>query len=87
MRDTEHHLFYSRDIADDLIMLDESETNHAISVLRIKEGERVYITDGKGTIFECKCDALAKRTISCTISSKTIIPKIVPELTLLIGNP
>ncbi|MDR2728934.1 MAG: 16S rRNA (uracil(1498)-N(3))-methyltransferase, partial [Chitinispirillales bacterium] len=87
MRDTEHHLFYSSGIEDDRITLDESESNHAISVLRIKEGERIQITDGKGAIFECKCDNFAKRTISCTILSKTVIPRIVPELTLLIGIP
>ena len=87
MRDTEHHLFYSSGIEDDRITLDESESNHAISVLRIKEGERIQITDGKGTVFECKCDTFPKRTISCAVLNKTVIPKIVPELTLLIGIP
>jgi len=87
MRDTEHHLFYSREIIGDNIILDESETTHAVSVLRIKEGDKIQITDGNGAIFECECAERLKKTISCKIINKTIIPRAKPELTLLIGIP
>jgi len=87
MRDTEHHLFYSRGIAEDTVMLDESETVHAVSVLRIKEGQRIQVTDGSGTVFECECTERLKKTISCKILGRQKIPKTNPRLTLLIGIP
>jgi len=87
MRDTEHHLFYSRDITGGRIILDESETIHAVSVLRIKENDKIQITDGGGTVFECECAERLKKTISCKILNKTITPRAKPELTLLVGIP
>ncbi|MCL2688246.1 MAG: 16S rRNA (uracil(1498)-N(3))-methyltransferase [Chitinispirillia bacterium] len=87
MRDTEHHLFYSREITEDRIILDESETTHAISVLRIKDNDPIQITDGNGTVFQCEYSERLKNTLSCKVINKTIITKVNPELTLLIGIP
>jgi len=87
MKDTEHYLFYSREIIGDNIILDESETVHAVSVLRIKEGDKIQITNGSGTVFECECAERLKKTLLCKIINKTVIPRITPELTLLIGIP
>jgi len=94
MRDGEHHLFYCNTIIGDInvndintITLDDSESNHAVSVLRIKIGQRIRITDGNGVIYDCQCTDINKRSISCGIIDKKHVPKITPELTLLIGLP
>ncbi len=95
MRDGEHHLFYSNAVIGDInnvndintITLDGNESNHAVSVLRIKVGQRIRITDGNGTIYDCQCANVDKRSISCRIVDKRHIPRIVPELTLLTCLP
>jgi 16S rRNA (uracil1498-N3)-methyltransferase len=87
VRDCDHHLFYSGNITNDTISLDESETRHAVSVLRVKTGQQIQITDGGGIIYNCKCADIQKQSISCEILDKTIIPKLSPELTMLVGLP
>jgi 16S rRNA (uracil1498-N3)-methyltransferase len=87
VRDRDHHLFYSGNIADDIISLDESETRHAVSVLRVKIDQRIQITDGGGAVYNCRCADIQKRSISCEILDKAIVPKLSPELTMLVGLP
>jgi 16S rRNA (uracil1498-N3)-methyltransferase len=44
-------LFYAPDLAGDHHMLDEQESKHCIRVLRMKAGDRVMLTDGKGNMY------------------------------------
>ncbi|GBU21678.1 16S ribosomal RNA methyltransferase RsmE [Fibrobacteres bacterium R8-0-B4] len=70
-----------------LITLDAAESNHAVSVLRIKTGQQIQVTDGNGIIYNCQCSDIRKKSVSCRIIDKRQISRIVPELTLLIGLP
>jgi 16S rRNA (uracil1498-N3)-methyltransferase len=89
MRDNDHYLFYGDFVTDvdDTITLSESEMLHAVSVLRIKAGQPIRITDGFGAIYDCRCAEILKRSMDCTIQSKTLVPRLAPELTLLAGIP
>jgi 16S rRNA (uracil1498-N3)-methyltransferase len=87
MRDGGHHLFYSGNISGDTVVLDSGESNHAVSVLRIKAGQPLQITDGNGTVYDCLCVDIQKQSMPCKILNRTVIPKIEPELTLLVGIP
>jgi len=87
MRDCEHHLFYSDNITGDTAALDSVESNHAASVLRIKAGQQIRITDANGTIYECECAEICKQSMLCNIRGKTLIPRVAPELSLLVGLP
>ncbi|MBD3344430.1 MAG: RsmE family RNA methyltransferase [Chitinivibrionales bacterium] len=49
-----HHLFYSEHIQGDEILLSSEETRHMHSVLRNREDDRIYITDGRGGIYETR---------------------------------
>ena len=44
-------LFYSPDIKNSL-QLDEQESLHAVKVLRLKKGDKIFLTDGIGGFFE-----------------------------------
>ena len=44
------HIFYTPDIKDKH-ELSEEESNHAIKVLRLKEGDEILLIDGKGKFF------------------------------------
>jgi len=87
MRYSEHHLFYSNDISGNIVQLDTGESNHVLAVLRVKSGQHIQITDGSGAIYECQCTDIQKPPLSCEILNKTIVPKITPDLTLLVGIP
>ena len=46
------HLFYQPDIPNGSHFLDVEESRHCIKVLRMSVGDRINITDGKGTFYE-----------------------------------
>lgn len=45
------HLFYQSGIFGKTINLDEKESKHCIRVLRLKKNDRVWVTDGLGTMY------------------------------------
>jgi 16S rRNA (uracil1498-N3)-methyltransferase len=45
-------IFYTPDITGMEYFLSEDESKHAIRVLRMNEGDAVYLVDGRGTFFE-----------------------------------
>lgn len=55
-------IFYSPEILDTLT-LPESDSAHAIRVLRLKEGDEIAVTDGRGSFIHCRITlAHPKRT-------------------------
>jgi 16S rRNA (uracil1498-N3)-methyltransferase len=46
-------LFYSTRIEYDTIRLDEEESRHCIKAMRMKQGDTLYLTDGKGSLYRC----------------------------------
>ena len=44
-------LFYSETVANNQAVLSEEESRHCIKVLRLKKGDEVYVTDGKGNLY------------------------------------
>ena len=44
-------LFYSPDVSGEFYEFPEEESRHIVKVLRLKKGDMVNITDGKGNIF------------------------------------
>ena len=48
-------LFYCSDIiSDSLCTLDQEESRHAVRVLRMREGDSMDVTDGRGSIYNCR---------------------------------
>lgn len=46
------HLFYTPEIKDDTYRLSEEESKHCVRVLRLAEGETLFLVDGKGLFCE-----------------------------------
>lgn len=63
-------LFYAPDLKAEL-ELPESEAQHAIRVLRVKEGDELLVTDGRGTLFEAVVTAVDKRHCLLAVTSET----------------
>ena len=56
MRDHHHYLFFSDNIIEQRVTLSPSETHHAVKALRLKDGDRFSVTNGKGNVFTCISD-------------------------------
>lgn len=46
------HVFYAPNACPPLVTLDETESGHAVRVLRLKPGDRVWVVDGVGSKME-----------------------------------
>ena len=47
-------LFYTPDIKSNKYVLSEQESKHCVRVLRMKNGDNLYLTDGQGTLFKAQ---------------------------------
>ncbi len=64
-------LYYSSfPIVDDTIHLVDEECHHIKNVMRHKEGDIIYVTDGKGIIYNSLVERIEKNEIACRIISK-----------------
>jgi 16S rRNA (uracil1498-N3)-methyltransferase len=79
--------FYKKDInlTTTDVILDEATSKHIVQVLRMKNGEQLQLTNGKGVLFTCeiKDDNRKKCTVSVVQKSETGNPK--PEIVIAIS--
>ena len=64
-------LFYAPDIKYDM-ELPQEEAGHCIRVLRMKEGDRIRLTDGKGAFYDAVISAVAGKHCMVHIVSKEV---------------
>jgi 16S rRNA (uracil1498-N3)-methyltransferase len=62
--------FYVEDLDSAEIRLDEDTSRHVVSVLRMNEGERLHLTDGKGHLAEAEITDAHKKKCAVKIVSK-----------------
>lgn len=61
--------FYSRNINDSFIELDETETRHAVQVLRFQMGDQIEVADGLGKKYSAEIIEIQKRILKAQILS------------------
>lgn len=61
-------IFYTTDIDNVTATLNEEESKHCVRVLRHKEGDKIKVIDGAGTIYDCVITE-AKKSVVCSIES------------------
>ena len=64
-------LFFSENITNNTIILDEIESKHCIKVLRYKIGDKIYVVDGKGNYYEGTVLSIENKI--CSIKIKNLI--------------
>jgi 16S rRNA (uracil1498-N3)-methyltransferase len=70
----EVHLFYAPDIALNNELPSE-EATHAVRVLRMKEGDQILVTDGKGWLYECTITLTSPKHCHVRIDNSNYIDK------------
>lgn len=66
------HVFYTPDILSDLEMPEE-EAQHCVRVLRLKVGDEVMLTDGKGCFYKAQLSAVSGKR--CMVSLLETMPQ------------
>ena len=82
------NLFYTPFIQGDTHLLEESESKHAIRVLRLTRGERVVLVDGKGGWYEAEVEEdHPKRCLLRILSGKENYQPLGYSLHLAVAPP
>lgn len=70
-------LFYSKHINfnEQQFTFNKDESKHIVRVLRKKEGQPLYVTDGKGVIYTCEIALANDKNCVVNILEKTVQPK------------
>ncbi len=63
------HLFYSPDIEHPFHQLPEEESKHIHRVLRLMEGDELFLTNGKGVIYQCEISSASPKKCMVRILS------------------
>jgi 16S rRNA (uracil1498-N3)-methyltransferase len=66
-------LFYNSDIkkGDTTFFFDKEESKHVVKVLRKKEGDKIYITNGLGYLFESEIILASEKKCEVKITKET----------------
>lgn len=60
------NVFYLQNAENGMVSFPEEESKHCVRVLRMREGDRFCVTDGKGSLFDGELvEASPKRAIAC----------------------
>ena len=70
----ETHLFYLPDLATSGEMPAE-EGGHAVRVLRMREGDALWATDGRGTFYACRLVAATPKHCAVEVEERLTVPR------------
>ncbi|MEO6133900.1 MAG: RsmE family RNA methyltransferase [Ginsengibacter sp.] len=69
----------------DPIILSENSSRHIVQVLRMQEGDKIKITDGKGSIYTAEITVPHKKNAEIKILETTLIPQTLPNICVAIS--
>ena len=81
-----HRFFYPGPLAENsIITLDADTTKHIWQVLRMKEGDLIFLTDGKGTMAHALIQMAEKHKCNVLIRKTATIPRHSKQLHLCVS--
>lgn len=70
-----------------LLALDEQESHHAATVLRLRPGDDVSVLDGAGTVLRCSIQSIGKKSVYLEVRERLQEPPLPYRITLLQAIP
>lgn len=80
-------LFYAPELSGDEITLDGAEGRHAAVVRRLRAGELVDLTDGRGAVASCRVSAVSRSGLRCRVLSVRSCPAAAPRFVVVQAVP
>lgn len=79
--------FYKKDIlaTDSMVVLEEDVSKHVVQVLRMQNGEKIKITDGKGNIFIGEITDNHRKKCSVAIIEKSKVKNQKSKITIAVS--
>jgi 16S rRNA (uracil1498-N3)-methyltransferase len=71
----------------DLVVVEGDEAHHAVAVRRLREGERLALTDGAGTTLTGVVQATGKRRLTVEVADVVRVPEPEPRVTVVQALP
>lgn len=82
-----HSLFFAECLSAESVTLDEAQTGHAAAVFRLRPGDRIELTDGKGCRAVGVVESIVNREMNVRIVRRTHAERLRPRVTLFVGLP
>jgi 16S rRNA (uracil1498-N3)-methyltransferase len=80
-------VFYLADLTGSELVLDGAEGRHAAVVRRIAPGERIRLTDGRGSFVEGPVTAASKTGLTVSVEHRGSVPAASPRLVVVQALP
>ncbi len=82
-------LFYAEAIpaVGAVAVVEGDEGFHAATVRRIRPGEQLVLSDGRGVLADCVVEAADKRRLSARVLDRRMAPEPVPQVTVVQAIP
>ncbi|MGN9781825.1 16S rRNA (uracil(1498)-N(3))-methyltransferase [Nonomuraea sp. ZG12] len=80
-------VFLAADLSGSELVLDGPEGRHAAAVRRLREGERIDLTDGAGGVAECVVREVLKDALRLDVLARHEAPAPSPRLVVVQGLP
>ena len=68
-----------------VLIMSEESSRHMVQVLRMKEGNKIQITDGKGHLFTGEITSAHKKKTEVTIEKKEFFPSKNPKIAIAVS--
>jgi 16S rRNA (uracil1498-N3)-methyltransferase len=80
------HVFYASELSGSIHILDAEESRHCIKVLRLKSGDSIKLTDGKGKWYQAVLSETHPRHCILQVEEQTFAePKMRPALHMAVA--
>ncbi|MFG1812293.1 16S rRNA (uracil(1498)-N(3))-methyltransferase [Kribbella sp. NPDC049174] len=80
-------VFYLPELAGSELVLDGAEGRHAAVVRRITPGERIRLTDGRGSYADGAVTAASKTGVTVAVDNRGTVPPVQPRLVVVQALP
>ena len=78
---------FRENLDEDPILIEGEEFVHGIKSLRLREGDSIFIVDGRGALVEASITKIGKRSASCTSQSRRHAPNPIPFHLNMVVSP
>lgn len=81
------HFFVDVDASEDSAVVEGEEARHLERVLRVRPGDPVSVSDGRGTIWQGTVDQVGREGVRVALGDRVAVPAETPALTVVHALP
>ena len=79
--------FFTDDVSDDTIRITGADAHHAARALRIRPGEEITVSDGRGTVVRARCADVSQSAVTADVFARDHVEQPVPAVIVFPAVP